>query len=257
MAQKQLDHTSKETQGEWFESWFNSPYYHLLYRHRDEAEARKFIDTLLTHLRPRPQAAMLDVACGKGRHSRYLAEQGYYVTGIDLSIENINFARRFESERLSFYTHDMRLIFRINYFDFVFNFFTSFGYFRSDKDHLNTLKNLYLGLKPGGCLVLDFLNAELAVHNLLAEKKVEIEGIQFLITSSYQSGYLHKRICVTDREQHLHFEEQVRAFQLADFERLFEKAGLQIEHLFGNYQLDPFDVQSSDRLILFAKKNPA
>src|SRR5690349_12033250 len=69
----------------WFASWFDSHYYHKLYAHRDDAEAAGFIDALMARLRPERAAAMLDLGCGAGRHSRYLATKGYAVTGLDLA----------------------------------------------------------------------------------------------------------------------------------------------------------------------------
>ena len=73
----------------WFKNWFNSPYYHKLYSHRDEAEAEIFINNLVQLLHPPAGAKMLDVACGKGRHSMHLANMHFDVTGIDLSSESI------------------------------------------------------------------------------------------------------------------------------------------------------------------------
>src|ERR1700740_139961 len=99
----------------WFSDWFNSPYYHLLYQHRDEDEASLFIHSLIRHLQPPAGAKMLDVACGKGRHSKALADMGFDVTGIDLAADSIREAKKFESDQLHFYQHDMRLPFWINY----------------------------------------------------------------------------------------------------------------------------------------------
>src|SRR5688572_19479368 len=99
----------------WFKDWFNSPYYHQLYFQRDDAEAAAFIDKLIDHLQPSPRSMMLDVACGKGRHSIQLASKGYFVTGIDLSEDSIIEAKKFETDNLEFFVHDMRLPFRINY----------------------------------------------------------------------------------------------------------------------------------------------
>ena len=69
---------------EWYKDWFNSEYYHKLYFDRDEQEAEGFIERLLQHLNPSPGSRMLDVACGKGRHSRFLSAHGFDVTGIDI-----------------------------------------------------------------------------------------------------------------------------------------------------------------------------
>jgi SAM-dependent methyltransferase len=84
----------------WFKDWFNSPYYHQLYFQRDEEEAAAFIYLLLHHLKPSAEARMLDVACGRGRHSKILAGKGYDVSGMDISAESIVFAKQFETEKL-------------------------------------------------------------------------------------------------------------------------------------------------------------
>jgi hypothetical protein len=54
----------------WFESWFDSPYYHLLYQHRNENDARLFLDHLLEFIQAGMITTVLDRGCGSGRHSR-------------------------------------------------------------------------------------------------------------------------------------------------------------------------------------------
>ena len=126
----------------WYRNWFNSPYYHKLYFQHDELEAREFIARLTNYLSIPAGARILDVACGRGRHSRILAEKGFFVTGIDLSAESIAYARQFENDHLEFFEHDMRLPFRGNYFDFTFNFFTSFGYFKTRREHDDAIRTI-------------------------------------------------------------------------------------------------------------------
>ena len=70
---------------EWFSSWFDSPYYHLLYASRDEQEAKHFIEALQAHLKIAAGAFVLDAACGKGRHAKMLQRHGMHVEGFDLS----------------------------------------------------------------------------------------------------------------------------------------------------------------------------
>jgi len=116
---------------EWFESWFDTKYYHILYKNRDYTEAEKFISKLIDFLNPEPDSKFVDIACGRGRHSVYINRLGYSVVGYDLSEESILEAKKHSKKDLKFYTHDMRQIFRTNYFDFALNLFTSFGYFKS------------------------------------------------------------------------------------------------------------------------------
>ncbi len=241
-------------QKEWFKYWFDSPYYHLLYRNRDEIEAQQFIDALLEKLRPRPGDAVLDLACGKGRYSCYLEKKGLDVTGIDLSKASIEYARQFETANLSFFTHDMRLPFSFNRFDYVFNFFTSFGYFDSEADHLKTLKNVKDGLKNGGQFVLDFFNSGHVVNHLISRETKTIEGIHFELYKRIEGRYVVKTIDFEDLGQRWVFEERVCLFYLEDFERLFALAGLKLLEVFGDYRLGQFDLDNSPRLILIAQK---
>lgn len=137
-------------QNTWFKNWFNSPYYHLLYKNRDRAEAAAFIDKLVQYENPAANSLMLDIACGKGRHARQLAAKGFDVTGIDLSVESIEAANQFATDNLHFYRHDMRLLFWINYFDYAFNLFTSFGYFRTQREHDDAMRCMSKALKKIG-----------------------------------------------------------------------------------------------------------
>lgn len=242
---------------EWFENWFDTPYYHILYKDRNETEAEVFIDRLLAVLQLPKEASILDLACGKGRYSRHLANKGYKVTGIDLSQKSIQYARQFESKHLSFYTHDMRKLFRVNYYDYIFNFFTSFGYFKKESEDLKVLRNVKAGLKREGIFVLDFFNSSYVINHLTGKEQKTIEGIIFNLDKKVEGQRITKTIHIQDREQSFHFKETVRLFTLRDFERLFEQAGLNIIGSFGDYNLSPFDEQSSPRLIIIAQPNKA
>lgn len=239
---------------EWFSEWFDSPWYHQLYRGHDDAEARSFLDHLIRWLRPEPQARILDLACGRGRHALYLSEKGFEVTGLDISANNVRFARRMEHPGLSFFQHDMRAPFRVNYFDLVFNFFTSFGYFERDNEHARTLRYIASGLRPGGRFVLDFLNAVRIREELVPEETRETDGMVFHIRRTADDRHIRKQIRFEhEGKQHL-FEERVRAFSREDLEAMCLEQGLRPETCFGDYHLAPFDPHSSLRLILVACK---
>ncbi len=239
---------------EWFMEWFRSPYYPLLYQYRDEGEASQFIDHILRVIHPKPHSKILDLACGKGRLSVQLAGRGFEVTGIDLAEENISYAQQFENERLTFFKHDMREPFRVNFFDYVFNFFTSFGYFEDDKDHLRTLKNVRKNLRNRGLFVLDYFNAPKVVKTMVAKEEKEVDGVLFKIKKSLKDGFILKDIEVHDQGKVIAFQERVRAFEFQDFMQMFAFAELPILYSFGSYELTPFDIQTSDRLILIARK---
>ncbi|SMB84046.1 Methyltransferase type 11 [Hymenobacter roseosalivarius DSM 11622] len=240
---------------EWFIGWFDSPYYHLLYRDRNEEEAKAFIDALLGHLRVKPNAKLLDLACGKGRHSVYLSQKGYEVTGVDLSPESIAYAQEFAHARLHFHEHDMRNPLPFGSFDFIFNLFTSFGYFAHETENIVALRSAAKALRPGGKMVIDFMNTERTLRELVLEEEKTVSDITFHITRRLDTGFIVKTIRFLDAlGQEQQFEERVRALSLDNFEEYFQMAGLRLAEVLGDYQLSPYNEALSPRMIFIVKR---
>ena len=240
---------------EWFDEWFDSPYYHILYKHRDYEEARTFIDNLADYFSFLPEHRIMDLACGKGRHSIYLNKKGFDVTGVDLSVQNINFANQYANPHLRFYTHDMRKVFKENAFDFVLNMFTSFGYFEDDKDNERAICAITKSLVAGGKLMIDFLNPEKVINNLVPSEIKKIDEIHFQISKKYEDGFILKDINFSDMGEDYSFQERVKAIKQEDFMKYFDKANLKLVDIFGDYELNAYDENVSDRMIFVMKKS--
>ncbi len=241
-------------QKEWFSSWFDTPYYHILYKNRDYSEASLFIDNISDFLKLQPNSKCWDLCCGKGRHSIYLNKKGFDVIGTDLSPQSILEANKSANETLEFYEHDMRKLFRTNYFDVVFNVFTSFGYFEKREDDLHVFDSVRKSLKSNGLFVFDYLNAECVKNSIEAFDSKTIDGITFNISKKTENNTVIKSIDFADKGQDFHFEERVKLFDKSYFEKLAQECNLNTLNIFGNYQLQEFDVNSSPRLILVLQK---
>lgn len=241
---------------EWYKDWFNSAYYHKLYFERDEQEAESFIRLLISKLQPEKGSRMLDVACGKGRHSRILAGMDFNVTGIDIAEQNIQYARQFENENLEFFQHDMRLPFRINYFNYALNFFTSFGYFKTQREHEDAIRTIAESIVAGGSIVIDYLNVHFAENQLVYQEDKIIDGIEYHIRRWHDDTHFYKKITVKDPSNPIpqSFTEQVAKFSPGDFNDMLSFHGMQVTELFGDYKLGKYDLHSSPRMILVAKK---
>lgn len=237
----------------WFASWFDSPHYHILYKDRDYKEAEFFLRNLTQYLHPKKEDKILDLACGAGRHSIFLNKLGYNVTGLDLSKNSIEKASIHENKRLHFDTHDMREVYQENGFDFVLNMFTSFGYFESNEENIKMLQSIEKTLRPNGTFVLDFFNSQKVIEDLVEDETKEIDGVNFILKRELIDGQIVKNIQFTDRNRTFTFQEKVQAISLSDFEKLFSHTNLKIITTFGDYSLDPFDSQKSERLIIVAK----
>ncbi len=238
----------------WFEEWFDSPYYHILYKNRDEKEACYFLDHLITKLSLAQGGKALDLACGKGRHSVYLNKQGFEVTGVDLSEASIEHARQFENSKLSFFVHDMRNILYVNYFDYIFNLFTSFGYFDKESENHDVLAAAYAGLKPGGLFVIDYMNSKKVIDHMLRRETKVVEGITFDMRRALTNGFITKQINFSDKGTDYVYHEKVRAIKHDQLVAMLQQGGFTVTHQFGDYYLNPFMENQSDRVILVGRK---
>ncbi len=239
-------------QEEWFSEWFDTPYYHILYKDRDDQEAEYFIDQLIQYLKPRIDARFLDLACGKGRHAKYLNSRGYIVDGCDLSSSSINEANKDANEHLHFFVQDMREPTDRKY-DYIFNLFTSIGYFEDFSDNAKTFKAVAESLNPNGLFVVDFLNAPKVIADLVEEEEKLIEGIRFKISKRIEHQNIIKSIAFSDQGKDFHFEEKVSLLRKTDFLEFAEQCGMKLIQEFGNYSLDSHS-EESERLILIFKK---
>lgn len=236
----------------WYSSWFDTPYYHILYKERNYREAQVFMDNLTHYLNLPEKATVLDLACGKGRHSIYLNQLGFTVLGADLSENSIAEANKNANETLHFKVHDMREPFEEK-FDAIFNLFTSFGYFENDDDNLTTLKAIKESLSDYGFAVIDFMNVSQVIETLVPEEIKTMEGIDFHIKRYLKDNHIYKEIDFEDQGQKFHFTEKVKALTLKDFEDLMEEAGIYLLDIFGDYKLKKFHKTESERLIMIFK----
>lgn len=240
---------------QWFESWFDSPYYPMLYRHRDTDEAEQFLQNLYSELKLTSGLKVRDMACGHGRHAGLMANLGWEVTGTDLSPASIQNARNTYPKVYQFEVHDMRHPYSSGIFDIVFNLFTSLGYFSAAHDDLQALEAAYLDLKSDGILVIDFFNAEKVYKEIqvpIMEEK-QIEQIQFITKKYIQDGIIYKDIKVKDGASIFHYREQVRLYDAQTLASMLKKTGFRMLHHWGDYALNPYH-SASPRCIWVAQK---
>ena len=238
----------------WFAKWFNSKYYHILYKERDKKEAEFFINNLVEYLKLKKGSKLIDIGCGKGRHANYLNSLGFNVVGIDLSPNNIAAAKKNEKSNLHFVVQDMRKVYLEDKFDIAINLFTSFGYFNNDTDEQAAINAMAKNLKSEGILVIDFMNVKKVITNLVMSEQKSINNVVFDIQKKVENNYIIKNISIYDKEIKQKFQEKVKVLTLTDFYELITNADLKIINIFGNYKLDDFDATTSDRLILICKK---
>ncbi len=265
--------SDKPDQTTWYASWFDTPYYHILYRDRNYDEAGTFMQRLTNDLQLEQRDSILDLACGRGRHSLFLNRLGYDVTGVDLSVSSIAYAQSqleiiksgnvslgelgtgpVQLDKIKFEVHNMTQPYP-GKFNAVFNLFTSFGYFDDVSNNLKTIKAIKQSLKPNGHGVIDFFNSPHVIENLVPYNEKIEKGITFKQSRRYEDGFIYKDIVFEDDGNTYNFTERVQALTLADFKSYLSQAGLDLKTTYGNYQLERYDEKNSDRLIIVFKNN--
>jgi SAM-dependent methyltransferase len=239
---------------EWFASWFDTSFYHVLYSNRNDVEAEQFISNLFKHLHILKGAKILDVACGKGRHAKSMHALGMNVTGIDLSCNSITTANLMATTELHFDVWDMRKPYKEANFDVVTNLFSSFGYFEDPADDDLAIQSMQAVLKTNGLFIFDYMNPEFIIKSLKAREIVSRGELQFHIQRKVDNGFIRKQINFLHEGVEHEYTEQLKVIKFEQFQKLFLALGFIVEETFGNYDLSPFSFGSSPRQIWVLKK---
>ena len=239
---------------EWFKEWFNSKYYHILYKKRTHSEAAYLINNLLKKIKPSKNSFFLDLGCGSGRHSIYLNEKGFRVDGFDVSKESLKRANQYQNKNLNFYLKDMRYFNTKNKYDFILNLFTSFGYFETNDENKKVFQNVKNSLKKDGCFILDYLNSKKVINELQPFETKNINNIEFEIHKRHDSHFVYKEIYVIDKKNKYNFTEKVRLINKQDFINYGNMVNMEVINTFGDYNLKKYDPELSERLLLIFKK---
>jgi cyclopropane fatty-acyl-phospholipid synthase-like methyltransferase len=240
----------------WYKTWFDTPFYHTLYQDRNIEEAQFFLQNLIKNLSIKQSDHILDIACGRGRHALYLAEQGFQVTGIDLSPNSILYAQQAakkEHLNATFYVHDMREA-TDEKVGVILNVFTSIGYFEDAKDNTKAIRAFYDSLVDGGVAIIDFLHVPQVKKHWVADEIVTKNDITFTLKRTFVDGWIEKHISFENKGKPHAFNERVRALELPDFEQICNSVGFKIAKVFGDYALTPFNPEIAERLIIVLQK---
>lgn len=242
---------------EWFKDWFDTQEYLQVYRHRNNDDAQKLVDLILNNIELPAFGNILDMACGSGRHSILFAEKGYPVTAVDLSTNLLNTAKHASEKagvKINFIQSDLRTFSIRTKFSLVVNLFTSFGYFEDECENLNILVTAFDHLVKKGYFIIDYFNSGFITRNLVKESCEDFEDEKIIQRRYIEGNRVNKQIIIRKNDGERYFRESVRMYTKDELFNAIQNTGFTIVNCFGDSCGKPFDLESSPRIIIIARK---
>ncbi len=248
---------NKPIESEWFKEWFNEHYLQV-YSHRDRAEAERFVNSWHWDIINR-NGTCLDIGCGAGRYSELTSKKGMTSFGLDLSMPLLRVAQKETSSEVKLVCADMRALPFIKPFDLIICLFTSFGYFKSDAEHLQLIDSMARLLKSDGCLIIDLPNPATVIKRVETEpiSVRSVDNLNITEDRTILSSPLRvtKRITIKQDKEIRNYTESVRLFKLDELETMMNSCGIkQLTPIWGDYDGSPYST-TSQRIIYFGCKN--
>ncbi len=141
-------------------------------------------------------------------------------------------------------------------FDWVLNFFTSFGYFETEKENFEVVSEIARVLTPRGRFLIDLFNRDHVLSTLVPRERQSRKGYDVDIERWFdpRTQRVNKRMRVHAPGRKVQtFVESVRAYRREEVEMGLRWAGLEVNELYGNFQGESYN-RDSERLILVGNK---
>ncbi len=241
----------------WFEDWFNTEEYLNVYKHRNEEDAKELVELILENIDIPRNSKVLDLACGPGRHSILFAQKGYKVSAVDLSknLLKVAFDSAVKSSvNVNFIEADLRNLCIKPKFELVVNLFTSFGYFQDDKENYKLFGRAFYFLNDNGYFILDYFNKNFIEKNIIPRSEDYIGHHKIIQERKIEGNRVIKKITILNNNTERHFMESVRMYSKDELMNEIEKRGFKVQKIFGGIRGRTFDLETSPRIIIIARK---
>lgn len=240
-----------------YDTWFaNSTLNSSAYLEKAVTEAQ----LILKQTKLKKDGRILDVPCGTGRHAIQFARAGFSVTGLEISQDCLRIANFKNSHKnISYELGDMKNLFHYHEkFDLVTNLYTSFGYFSTDKENEDVLRQIYSTLKPGGKICLNTVNRDWLMSIFSANDWTETDHEFILNKRNYdpKTKYNEARMVVIDKAKLTQKEyfHRIRLYSKPELEKLLKRVGFKKIKVLGDARGSKFSKLKSTHPYYFAEK---
>jgi len=246
-------------QTNWWENFFHGVALDFWRAAINDEQTRAEADFIQKQLRLTASARVLDVPCGNGRLALELARRGFELTGVDISAEFMDEAKRNSSAAgvdIDWHERDMRNLPWTNEFDGAFCFGNSFGYLE-DNENSEFLQAVSRSLKTGARFVLDApAIAECILPNFQPSRSFEIADISVSIEHRYdhEQGRMFNDFTFTRNGVEDKRPSSQRVYTYRELTALLRDAGLEVVEGHSSLTEEPFSL-GAERLLIIARND--
>jgi SAM-dependent methyltransferase len=248
------------TQPDWPVAFFDDDYLRIYRPQFSPERTAAETDFIERSLALPAGAAVLDLACGFGRHAIGLAARGYQVTGLDFNPRYLEIAAEDAARAgvaVQWQAGDMRALGHAHAFDGVYSYFTSFGYF-TDEGNEQVLAEVAAALRPRGRFLLDVMNRDwLLTHPQQRTWQQRDDGALLMEETTLEvapSRVVSRQILIDPRGgPQVTKEYFLRAYTCAELSALLRRHGFLVQQVYGGPDRSEYSTESR-RLILLCER---
>lgn len=168
---------------------------------RKKSTIVKTADWILETQNEKGKLNILDLGCGPGLYAEMFAEKGHYVTGVDISKNSIDHARKSAKEKelniQYIHANYLEIDLEPDKYDLIVLIYTDLGVLIPDERE-KLLQKTYGGLKKGGTFIFDVLKDK-EIEKKIAPRSWEANKTGFWKESPYlalSESYLYEEVKV-------------------------------------------------------------
>lgn len=229
---------------------------------RLDGRTKREVEGVINLLDLQPGQRILDCPTGYGRHAIGLARKEFEVVGSDINSEMLAgaVAAAGAIRGVRFVKENMQHLSYSNEFDAVINLFFSIGFFETEEENDDVVRNFYNALKPGGKFMM---HTDINVPRIVAgdyklhERRNLISGRQLEIRESYDPS--RKRLTgqwilinADETRQELPVYSH-RIYTFDDFAELCYATGFKSVKGYGDWEGTPLSDTSEDMIVVAEK----
>ena len=237
-----------------------SNYYMETLANDTKKEAQFLIDIFKKYLN-KDTGKVIDCCCGVGRHAYLLAKDGFKVTGIDISSDQIANAKKIHNHsNIDYKIMDIRDFDLIDKdYEMSYCMWTTYNYLSLDKDLKKFIKSNYNHQKKGSILVLDSkniprLDAHRMYHRYTEKDKFKMDILinKYVFNNIQNSQYF---LFINDNgyKKFFYDDEFVRFYTINELKKIIGDY-YEIIDIYGNFDMEKYNDKTSNRFITVLKR---